>query len=155
VGNFIFNKAKGKLVEYAQRVEDNDPTNAAFIILAINTAATDATLKDLDTVAAIEADANTAEVTNSGYARKTLANGALTITTDDSGDLQSVDCADQVWAAVTAGDAWTDLVLAYDSDTTSGADSAVIPIACYDFAVTPNGGSITAQINASGLFSST
>lgn len=142
----VFNQAKGKGAEWAARVEANDPTNSVFVIEAINTSATDATLRDLDTFAAIEADANTAEVTNSGYARKTLANGTLTITIDDTNDRTDVDCADQTWTAVGAGTAWTDLVTGYDSDSTAGTDSNIVPVTQHDFAVTPDGSDITAQI---------
>lgn len=153
MSDFVFNVAKGRIAEYAARVEANDPTNSAFIVVAINTSATDATLIDLDTLAAIEADGNTAEVTNSGYARKTLANGSLTITVDDTNDRVDVDFADQTWTAVAASPgAWTDLVVCYDSDTTGGADSAIIPLTCHDFAITPDGSDVTAQIAAAGFF---
>lgn len=146
MADFVYNQGKGKVAEWAARVEANDPTNSVFVIAAINTSATDATLRDLDTVAAIEADGNTAEVTNSGYARKSLANGSLTITIDDTNDRTDVDCADQTWTAVAAGTAWTDLVFAYDSDSTGGTDSNVVPATQHDFAVTPDGSDITATV---------
>lgn len=151
MANFLFNRSKGRFVEFAERVEANDPTNAAFLVAIINTSATDATLKDLDTMAAIEADANTAEVNNSGYARKTLANGTLTITYDDTNDWVDVIIADQTWTTVAAGTAWTDLLLLYDSDTTGGTDSNVIPISQHDFAVTPDGSNITADAPTTGV----
>lgn len=147
MADFVYNQGKGKVAEWAARVEANDPTNSVFVLEAINTAASDATLRDLDTFAAIEADASTAEVTNSGYARKILANGALTITIDDTNDRVDVDCADQTWTAVAAaGGAWTDLVFGYDSDSTAGTDSNIVPATQHDFAVTPDGSDITATI---------
>jgi len=144
--NFVHNRSKGRVTEFAERVNANDPTNSIFTLEAINTTATDATLQDLDDFAAIEADANTAEVTNSGYARKTFANGTLTITYDDTNDRTAVDVADQTWTAVAAGTAWTDLVTGYDSDSTAGTDSAVLPMTQHDFAITPDGSDITATI---------
>ena len=54
MADFVFNQAKGKAAEWAARVEANDPANAVFVIEAINTSATDATLRDLDTFALIE-----------------------------------------------------------------------------------------------------
>jgi len=144
--NFVHNRSKGRATEFAERVNANDPTNSIFTLEAVNTTATDATLQDLDDFAAIEADANTAEVTNSGYARKTFANGTLTITYDDTNDRTAVDVADQTWTAVAAGTAWTDLVTGYDSDSTAGTDSAVLPMTQHDFAITPDGSDITATI---------
>lgn len=146
MADFVHNQAKGKAAEWAARVEANDPTNSVFVIEAINTSATDATLRDLDTFAAIESDANTAEVTNGGYARKSLANGSLTITIDDTNDRVDVDCADQTWTAIAAGTAWTDLVFGYDSDSTAGTDANVVPVTQHDFAITPDGSDITATI---------
>ncbi len=51
-----------------------------------------------------------------------------------------------------AGSAWTDLIVAYDNDSTSGTDSSVVPLTLHDFAITPSGSDITVQINAAGFF---
>jgi hypothetical protein len=147
MADFAYNQAKGKAAEWAARVNANDPANAILVLEAINTTATDATLKDLDTFALIESDANTAEVTNSGYARKTFADGGpVTVTIDDTNDRTDLDVADQTWTAVAAGSAWTDLVFGYDSDSTTGTDANVVPISQHDFTVTPDGSDITATI---------
>ncbi len=71
---------------------------------------------------------------------------------DDTNDRFDIDIADQTWSAVAAGTAWTDLLVCYDPDTTGGTDSAIIPLTCHDFAVTPDGSDITAQIAAAGFF---
>ena len=152
MADFVFQTGKGKIAEYAARVEANDPTNAAFIIVVIDANGdTDATMKDRDTLDAL-LGGTCNEVTNTNYARKTLANGALTITTDDTNDRVDIDFADQTWSAVAAGTAWTDLIVCYDSDTTGGADSAIIPLTCHDFVVVPDGADITCVLNASGFF---
>jgi hypothetical protein len=146
--DFVYNLGKGKVAEWAARVEANDPVNSVFILAAINSTATDATLRDLDTLAAIEADVNTAEATNSGYARKVFANGTMTVTIDDTNDRVDVDVADQTWTAVaTSPGAWTDLVFAYDSDSTAGTDSNIVPATQHDFAVTPDSSDITATVS--------
>lgn len=151
MADFIFNVSKGRFVEFATRVNANDPANSAFKVRVINTSATDATLRDLDTMSAIEADANTAEVNNAGYASKTLADGTLTITLDDANDRTDVDFADQTWTGVGAGTAWTDLLVLYDNDTTGGDLTNEIPISQHDFAVTPDGSNVTAQLAAAGF----
>lgn len=153
MADFVFNIAKGKVAEYAARVNANDPTNSALIIVVIDANGdTDATMRDRDDLGALlGGTAN--EVTNTNYARKTLDNTAgITITVDDTNDRTDVDIADQTWTAVAAGTAWTDLLVCYDPDTTGGADSAIIPLTLHDFAVTPDGSDITAQIASAGFF---
>jgi hypothetical protein len=153
MANFVFNISLGRVAELYNRVKTNDPANSALIVIVFNSTATDATLRDLDTVAAIEADANTAEVTNSGYTRKVLTDADITaFAPDDTNDRVDLDIPDQTWTAVAAGGAWTDICVAYDNDTTGGADSALVPLTWHDFAVTPDGSDITAQINAAGFY---
>ena len=155
MSDFVYNVALGRVVEYAARVEANDPTNSAFIVVALVAGGvSDATLKDLDTLSDVLATAAN-EATNSGYARKTLANGSLTITVTDGSDKVEVDFADQTWSAVAAGDVWTDLIICYDSDTTGGTDANIIPLVQLDFAVTPDGSDIIMQLNSSGFFRAT
>lgn len=154
MADLVFNIAKGRVAELYNRVDSNDPTNSVLLIIAINAgAATDATLRDYDTMAAIEGDANAAEVTNSGYARKTLTDADLVaFAPDDANDRVDLDVPDQTWTGVAAGSAWTDLVFAYDNDSTSGTDSSVVPMTLHDFAITPSGSDITVQIAAAGFF---
>lgn len=152
MADFVFNIAKGRVAQLAKNVDDGSPANSRLVVLVYNTSATDATLKDLTTIAAVEADANTAEVANSGYARKVLTGANVTVTFDNATDTAKVDIDDQTWTAVAAGTAWTDLCIAYDDDSTTGTDSNLIPLTWHDFAVTPDGSDITAQIAAGGFF---
>jgi hypothetical protein len=155
MADFVYNVALGRITELANRVNANDPTNSAFVVVAINAGGVgDATLRDLDTLTDVLATA-AAEVTNSGYARKTLADGALTVTVTDGSDKVEVDFADQTWTGVASGDAWTDLIVCYDADTTGGTDANLVPLVQLDFAVTPNGGDITMQLNADGFYRGT
>ena len=153
MADFVYNIAKGRVAELYNRVDSNDPANSALIVVAINTATSDATLRDLDTLAAIEADGGTAELTNSGYARKVLTDADLTaFAPDDTNDRVDLDIPDQTWTSVASGTAFTDIVICYDSDTTSGTDSAIVPLTQHDFAVTPSGGDVTMQVAAAGFF---
>jgi len=152
MADFVYNIALGRVVEYAARVEANDPTNSAFIVVALVAGGvSDATLKDLNALSDVLGTAAN-EATNTNYARKTLANGALTITVDDTNDRAEVDFADQTWSAVAAGDVWTDLLVCYDSDTTGGTDANIVPMTQHDFSLTPDGSDVTAQLNAAGFF---
>jgi hypothetical protein len=154
MADFVFNIAKGRVVEYYNRVENNDPANSALIVVAIDANGdTDATMKDRDDLAALlGGTAN--EVTNTNYARKTLTDADLAAlpAPDDTNDRFDVDLPDQTWTSVAAGTAWTDILICYDPDTTAGTDSTIIPLVCLDGAVTPDGNNITAQFNASGFF---
>jgi len=149
----IMNIALGRIAELYNRVDLSDPTNAVFTIVVIDTSATDATLKDLDTLALVLADANTAEVTNTNYARIELDDTDFAaFAPDDANDRVDLDFADQTFSAIAAGDSWTDVLICYDSDSGAGDDTNIVPLAQYDFAVTPDGSDITMQLNAAGFF---
>jgi hypothetical protein len=153
MADFTYNVALGRVAELVTRVNNNDPTNAVFLLIAYVTTEGDATLKDLDTVADIESNVNTAEATNTNYSRQTIDDtGSLTETVDDTNDRVEVDCPDQTFSSISAGDNWTDLVFAYDSDSTGGTDANVEPLSQHDFAVTPDGSDITAQMGADGFW---
>lgn len=154
MADFVFNISKGRVAELYNRVDTNDPTNSALIVLVLATSGleSDATLLDVDTVTALVAG-TTNEVTNSGYARKTLTDSDLSaMTPDDTNNRMDLDIADQTWTGVAAGDGWSKLVIAYDSDTTGGTDANIVPLTAHDFVVTPDGSDITAQIAAAGFF---
>ena len=153
MADFVFNIAKGRIVELYNRVENSDPTNAAFVLIPIDAGAvTDATLKDCDTMAAVTA-AGITERTTGGWSRKTITDADLAAlpSPDDTNDRYDVDMPDQTWTAVTAG-AVTDLILCYDSDTTGGTDANLVPLVMYDFAITPDGSDVVAQVNSAGFF---
>lgn len=153
MADFVFNRAKGRVAELYNRVDLSDPTNAVLTIVIIVTTATDAVLKDLDDLAAVIADVNTAEVTNTNYARIELDDTDLAaFAPDDTNDRVDLDIPDQTWTAVAAGDSWTDLLICYDSDSLAGTDANIEPLTQHDFAVTPDGSDITAQIDAAGFF---
>lgn len=151
MADFVFNIAKGRVAQYAQNVEDNSPTGCELVVIAYNSSATDDAMNNADTISALEATANVAEVTNTGYSRQDVVAAGITITVDDTGNTVDVDISDQTFTSVSAGTAWTDLVIAYDP-TGSSADTALIPLTCHDFAVTPDGNDIVAQIHANGIF---
>lgn len=154
MANQLFNRGLGRGTEWAERVNGNDPTNAVivFMVLATSGIESDATLKDKDSFADV-VSGTTNEVTNSGYARKVLdQSSGIVITYDDTNDRVDVDCPDQTWTTVAAGDGWNDLVSGYDSDSTGGTDSAILPWTMHDFVLTPDGSDITAQIATAGFF---
>lgn len=156
MADFVFNIALGRVVELYRRVDGNDPTNSALIVglVASSGVESDAVLKDEDTVATVF-DGATNEATNTGYARKVLTDSDLSaFSPDDTNNRADVDIADQTWTGV-ANDgtgAIGDLFTAYDSDTTGGDDTNIVPMTWHDFSLTPDGSDVTAQIASTGFF---
>lgn len=149
MSDFVFNIAKGRVAELFNRVDSNDPTNSAIIVVPVDRgAATDATLKDLDTLSAVLGSVT--ERTTGGWTRKTLTDADLSaIAVDDTNDRMPATIPAVLWSAVTAG-AVTDLVFCYDSDTTSGTDANIVPLVCSAFPITPDGSDV--QANAGDIF---
>jgi hypothetical protein len=154
--DLVFNIAKGRVAELYNRVDLSDPTNAVLVIvlLAASGIESDGTLRDKDSLSDLVSGA-TNEATNTGYARKVLSDSDIAaFAPDDTNDRVDLDIPDQTWTGV-ANDgtgAISDFVVCYDSDSTGGADSAIVPLTLHDFSVTPDGSDITAQIAAAGFF---
>lgn len=143
MADFVYNIAKGAVAEKIR-----DGANIVLLVLRTTNVESDATLRDKDTVSDVLSGA-TDEATNTNYARKSISNGSVTLTVDDTNDRVDVDIADQTWTAVASGDNWSDIVIAED---VGGADSSRVPLTQHDFAVTPDGSDITAQIATGGFF---
>jgi len=149
MGNFVFNIAKGRVVELYNRVDLGDPSTSrlVLILLASSGIESDATLIDKDTFADVVSGA-TNEATNTGYARKTLAGSDLSAAAPtDASDLIDLDFPDQTFAAV-ANDGTGAIgaaVVCYDAVTGSGTDADLVPLTKHDFAVTPDGTDIVLQ----------
>lgn len=155
MADLTFNVALGREVELYNRVDTNDPANSALImvVLASTGLVDDGTLKDYDDLAAILAGASD-EVTNSGYARKTLTDANLAaFTIDDTRDRILLVLPVQTFTSIVAGSSWSKLLVCYDPDTTGGTDSSVIPITAHDLrynnaALIPNGSNIVVDLSA-------
>jgi len=149
MSDFTFNVALGREVELYSRVDSNDPTNSALILVVLRAAnlESDALLKDYDNLSLLLAGASD-EATNSGYARKTLDDTALAAyTVDDTNDRIQLLLPTQTWTSVAAGDSWSKLLVCYDNDTTSGTDTNIIPVTAHDLrysgaSIVPNGSNI-------------
>lgn len=150
----VFNIAKGKVNEYHDRVDGNDPANSALVVVLLSAAEADGTLEDYDTLAAVLAGANT-EATFTNYARKVLTDTDITASVvDDTNNRREADIPDQTWSSAggASNNTLVKMLICYDNDTTAGTDTNIIPLCHYDFSATTNGGDLTAQINAAGYF---
>jgi hypothetical protein len=135
----VFNVALGRVAYYATLPAAND----ALLVIPIESSGveSDATIKDYDTVADLLAASNNEQST---MGRKTIT--SVTVTVDDANNRTDVDFDDVVWTAAT-GNAISDLLLAYDPDTTGGTDADLIPLTWHDFAITPDGSDVTATVS--------
>lgn len=153
MADIVANIAKGRIVEFHNRVKVGDPSAARLYLIPIDSnsgALTDDEFADSDDFAAI-LTAGATERAATGWNRKTIAAADLTTgTPDDTNNRFDVDMVDQTWTAVTAGTV-TDLVLCYAS-VGSPTNSQLVPLVMFDFAITPDGSDVVAQVNASGYF---
>lgn len=153
MADFVFNIAKGRVTQLAINVDTSTPANSRLILHAFDaTGATEDSIVDADNISLVEAVTNVTERTTGGWTRKTLTAADTTVTTDDTNNRVDIDVPDQTWTAVTTG-VVTRLMFSYAPDgVTPGADTTFIPLTSHDFAITPDGSDVTAQIATAGFF---
>ena len=139
MANFVFNN---QLAKFGSTISNLPGANDAMILVPIETSGieADATLRDYDDLSALLAGTSN-EQTTAG--RKTIT--SITPTVDDTANNYTVDCADQVYSTGSSN-AVSAFVMCYDSDTTTGTDSAVLPISKHDVSWTPDGSTMTLGI---------
>ena len=151
MADLVFNISKGRCAELYNRVDAGDPAASRLYVIPIDAGVvTDATLRDCDDFAAV-ISAGATERSANGWNRKTLTSADLdAMTPDDTNDRMDIDIPDQTWTAVTA-DAVTDLVICYAA-VGSPTDGQLVPLTLHDFAVTPDGSNVVAQIASTGFY---
>lgn len=141
MANFVFNIAKGRVVEYFNRVDSNDPANSAIILVPLSVTDTEANLQDLDDLAAVIAAAP--NEAGASWGRKTLTDADLAaIAVDDTNNRFPATVPAVTWTAPTTGQNTVGLLVCYDGDTTAGTDANIIPLTHHDFAVTADGNDV-------------
>lgn len=127
------NISLGRETEFYYRVDNNDPTNSALIMLVMATGGDGIgnTLRAYDDVATMLS--SNPEVTNTGYSRKTLTDSDLSAyTVDDTNKQIPLVLPIQTFSTISAGDSWDIVCVAYDNDTTAGTDANLIPISYHE-----------------------
>lgn len=142
MANIVFNIAKGRVAELYDRVKLNDPANCALILVPIETSGleADSVLIDVDTLTALVAG-TTNEQTTMGRKVLTDAELAAVPAPDDTNDRNERSLPTVTWSAA-SGNAISKIAVCYDSDTTGGTDSNIVPLTLFDFAQTPSGADI-------------
>jgi hypothetical protein len=147
MADFMFNTGKGKVAEFLERVENNLGANSAIVAIPMSASGTEAQGQDLATMAAIEADANFAEQTASGWARVTWTDADLAaadFAPDNTNNRGIAHLPQKSFGSPTAG-AITGVVFCFDEDTTSGTDSNLIPISHHTASLTGNSNEVVFQ----------
>ena len=143
--SLVFNIAKGRTVEFHNRVANNDPTNSALTLVVLAETGLEANdvLQDYPSLGDI-LFAND-EVTNAGYSRIELTNADIAEATPDyTYNYTILSFATQLFPTISVGDSWRMLLICYDSDTTGGSYSDIVPMYGIDLlidgaAVVPTG----------------
>lgn len=138
---FVFNAAKGRQVEFQNRVDLNDPAAATFVLVPLSVGGSQAQGQDFDDLAAVLADANFDEITTGGWARKTLTDTDLAaIAVDDTNNRFPTVLPAVAWGSPTAGTA-VQFLLCYSPS--AGADSTIIPISAHAVTVIADSTAVT------------
>ena len=150
MANFVYNIAKGRVSEFFNRVDSNDPTNSAIILVPLSASGTEAEGQDYDTLAAVLAGTAN-EQTSGGWSRKTLTDADLSaIAVDDTINRFPATLPQVTWTGPTVGNDTTGLLVCYDANTGSGTDSDIVPLVHCDFVVTADGNDVI--LNAGDCF---
>lgn len=139
MADFVANRAKGAVAEIIR-------DGAGILMIPFDAGAvTDATLRDLDFLSNVTGSVT--ERNANGWSRKTIANGSITLTVDDTNDRVDIDIPDQTWTGPTAG-AVTDL----GTFENTGLDATATFLTWHDFPITPDGSDVVAQIATAGFY---
>jgi hypothetical protein len=146
MASFVFNIAKGRVVEYYERVKNNDPANSAIILIPLAAGDTEANRQDDDNVSVFLAAAP--NEAGGSWGRKTLSDAELAAfpAPDDTNNRYAVAVPSTTWTTPSIGQDTVALLIAYDPDTTSGTDTSLIPLTYHDFAVTADGNDVVLNV---------
>ncbi len=157
MANDVFNIARGTVGWYMADALGLGPAPSVMTIVVLEVVEADDTLNNHNDLGALIAASNTeATATNLNTTRDETDDTGITITIDDSAnDAQAEKDADVTWSSV-SGTAAVKLLTNYDADSGAGTDANIVPLTYHDFAVTPNGGDITADFDqVNGFWRST
>lgn len=151
MANQVQNFARGKYGYLANADLGLAAAASRLTVVVLEAAEADDTLNNYDDLDALLTAAGNTEATSTNYARKEHAAADVTYSVDDSGNTAKVVIgSDDVWSSVSqaASESWVKLLICYDADNGAGDDTDIVVLSHHDFAVTPNGGDITADYHA-------
>ena len=154
MANYVFGEQTGKIASIVADILAGG--NDAIIWIPMSQSGTAEQAEGLTDFAAVEANANFAEQTGTGWSRITHdeTGDGLAIAFDTTNNRNEADSNDLVWAGPSSGNT-VGLIACLDPDTTTGTDSTLVPLVHLDMVVTANGQQVTFQFNAEGWFNAT
>lgn len=141
---FVFNIAKGRAVELYRRVDENDPSTAALVLVPLSAGGTEAQGQDYDDLKALLEDANFTEETEGSWERKVLKDADLAAqAVDDTENRNPFSLPEVEWGEPTT--TVVGFVLCYDPKEGEGTDEELVPIAGFAEEVKGDGSKLTQE----------
>lgn len=140
MANIVFNIGLGRVNELFRRVKENDPSEAAIILVPLETSGleSDAVLRDKDTLAQVLAGSTNEQST---MGRKVLTQDDIAITSPDiANDRNEAALPTVTWVGAT-GNAISKILVCFRRANADG-DGLIIPLCMFDFAITPDGSDV-------------
>jgi hypothetical protein len=151
VETFVFNIAKGRVVEFFNRVDSNEPANSGIVVVPLKKGGTEAQGQDINDLKALLEDANFEEQTGGGWERKVLTDAQLeAIAVDDENNRFPASTPELEWSEPEAGNDLVGFLFCYDPNTTEGEDDTLIPLTGHAKTVTADGNDVI--LNAGEVF---
>jgi hypothetical protein len=146
------NIAKGRIVELYARVESNDPSTSALVLVPLSATDTEANRQDDDNLSVFLA-ATPNEQTAGGWVRKVLTDTELASVPapEDTGNKYIVSLPEVKWTEPETGSNVVALAVCYDPKTGEGTDTEILVLTVHDFAVTADGNDVI--LNAGSFLS--
>lgn len=150
MADFVFNRAKGRFIAFADAVENTTGDEAlVLILLAADDLVDDDTMQDYETVAEILAGTSN-ELTGTGYSRRVLS--GVSVSVDNTTNRAAVSVDEETYTITGSSPKAGKAIVAYDPDTESGDDSDLIPLLGLDCEVTfPDGIEVTLLAHSDGI----
>lgn len=141
MATFVFGQALGRIRSYVDNVIAGTPSTSRIIGVALVGTETQANLEDLDTLALVLANGNTAEALNTNYARAVVTAGNLSSTMNDTDNRWEGDQADILYSNVAdhANDPWTHYLFGYSAVHGTDTDADIVPLTHHDLTIDPDG----------------
>lgn len=153
----VFNVAKGRVNELQDRVANNDPGDAALVLLILSEDEGDDGLEDRLNLAEVLANPANIESRFDNYQRLILFDADVSPSQVDLvNNLRFSDITDPFFPS--AGGAGNDeqtskLLICVDFNSTSGTDTDITPLTHHDFVIQTNGSDIVGAVSSGGYFS--
>lgn len=151
MASFVFNIAKGRVAEYFERVDSNEPSKGAIVVVPLKTGDTEGNRQDDATLEAFLA--STPDEQTEGWSRKVLTDADLSGSSyapDNTNNRGQASLPEIKWTAPTSGKNVVALFVGYDPKEGEGTDAEIIPLLYLEFAVTADGNDVA--LNAGEVF---